>query len=300
MPTMSSTDNLRAAVADRIAAGWIALGGQLDGAPETSVVDIEALIAATSCNSDGIDARTRGVALDWCVRYGEYVSSVRLARVAGEMDSSAQVAAFAATVAASGGPRWSIAAAGSAEAGEVRDRVLVRDLRSPARLAWRLRAAFGVSARADILATLLVSDPPISVSDLARRTRYAKRGVAVAVGALALAGLVEVERIGRVDRVRLAPEAPVRAWRPGGRFLSTADAVSRWRVALGVLSVLAATADAPAAVAAIERRRSADALRPAVLAADLPRVDVGVLGAEFASEYERWAGVVARSIAGDR
>jgi hypothetical protein len=115
---MSSIDSLRDALADRIAAGWIALGGQLEGAPEMSVVDLEALVAVTSRMSSVIDARTRDVALDWCVRYGEFVSSVRLARVAGELDSSDQVVEFAAWVAASGGPRWSIAGDRRAEPGD--------------------------------------------------------------------------------------------------------------------------------------------------------------------------------------
>ena len=297
---MSSIDSLRDALADRIAAGWIALGGQLEGVPETSVVDLEALVAVTSRLATGLDARTRDVALDWCVAYGTFVSSVRLARVAEEMDSSEQVAEFAALVAASGGMRWSVAGDRRAESGEARNRTLVNDLRSDARLLWRLRAAFGVTARADILAALLASDPRSSISDLARRTRYAKRSVAVAVDTLALAGLVEVERIGRVDRVRLAPDALVGAWAPGPRQISPMDVVSRWRVAVGVVTVLVATEDAPAAVAAIERRISADALRPAIVAAELPRPDLTVLGAAFALEYERWAGLLARSIARDR
>lgn len=297
---MSSIDSLRDALADRIAAGWIALGGQLEGAPEMSVVDLEALVAVTSRMSSVIDARTRDVALDWCVRYGEFVSSVRLARVAGELDSSDQVVEFAAWVAASGGPRWSIAGDRRAEPGDVRNRVLVTDLQAAARLVWRLRAAFGVSARADILAAILVSDPRSSISDLSRRTRYAKRSVAVAVEALALGGLVEVERIGRVDRVRLAPDSLVRAWGPGPRQISPMDVVSRWRVAVAVVSVLAATESAPTAVAAIERRRSADALRSAIIAAELPRPDITVKGEAFGLEYERWAGLLARSIAGHR
>lgn len=300
MPTTSSIDSLRGALAGRIAAGWIALGGQLEGVPEASVVDLEALIAVTSRMSSEIDSRTRGVALDWCVTYGAYVSSVRLARVAEEIGRRDDVASFAALVSVSGGKRWSIAADRRVEPGEVRNRVLVKDLSSDARLLWRLRAAFGVSARADILAALLVDEHPSSISDLARRTRYAKRSVAVAIDALALAGLVEVERIGRVDRVRLGPDSPVRGWGPGPRHTSRVDAVSWWRVGVSVKDVLAATADAAPVVAAIERRMSAEALRSAVVAAELPRPDPAVLGEAFALEYERWAGLLARSIARDR
>ena len=67
-----------------------------------------------------------------------------------------------------------------------------------------------------------------------------------------------------------------------------------------VVAALAATQDAPAAVAAIERRLSAEALRPAIIAGELPRADLAVLGEAFALEYERWAGLLARAIAGDR
>jgi hypothetical protein len=72
------------------------------------------------------------------------------------------------------------------------------------------------------------------------------------------------------------------------------------RLPVGVVSVLSATQDAPAAVAAIERRMSADSLRPTIIAGEMPRPDVTVLGEAFALEYERWAGLLARSIARDR
>lgn len=295
MLTMSSADSLRAALSTRVAAGWIALGCQLEGVAQTSVVDIEALVAATARLDERLDARTRGVALDWCVRYGVAISSVRLARVADELGAVAPVAAFGARVAASGGPRWPVAV-GSAEPSEVRDRVVVRDLSGDARLVWRLRAAFGVSSRADILAALLLFPGSRSISELARRTRYAKRGVAAAVESMALAGIVEVERVGREDRVRLTPGSPVRTWVRKVEPVEPVDEVSRWLAAITALDVIEATAAARPEVAAVERRVSADALRAAVIAGRLPRIDTTVTGSAFAAEYDRWADLVAQDL----
>ena len=53
---MSRSDSLREAIIDRVAAQWIALGGQLVGDPDETVIDIEALVAVTS---DVADAEPR-------------------------------------------------------------------------------------------------------------------------------------------------------------------------------------------------------------------------------------------------
>ena len=99
---------------------------------------------------------------------------------------------------------WVEALVGSDEAYAVSDHVLAGFLRvvthpithsaacwssfftgvwAPARLVWRLRSAFGVNARADILA-LLLSCPAgteMRVADIARRTGFSKRNAALAI-----------------------------------------------------------------------------------------------------------------------
>ena len=67
------------------------------------------------------------------------------------------LASFSAVVGASGGPTWSAVRGATPMSASLRGKVAVRDLSSPARLVWRLRSAFGVNARADILGLLLSS-----------------------------------------------------------------------------------------------------------------------------------------------
>ncbi len=103
---------------------------------------------------------------------------------------------YVATVAAGGGPSWPMATQPRPDyttRGKARlDSALPRP-----RLRIRLRAAFGVNARADVLAALLVAPKyGLSVADLARRTRFPKPNVAFAVDALVLTGLLEAQAVG--------------------------------------------------------------------------------------------------------
>ena len=295
---MRSVDSLRAASRDRLAAQWVALGGQLDGPSQSDPVDLEALVAATA-RLGPTEARVAEVAVAWCVRFGSAVNVARARRVAVEVGAAESIGPLAAAVRAAGGPMWPLGDA-SATAGPwagvgSRGKVVVRDLAGPARLTWRLRAGFGVNARADILTSLLTATGPVSLAELAASTRFGKRNVAGAVADMALAGLVEVERAGNRDRVRLAPDAPIRAWLPAG-FSSPADWASRWRVVLATLALEARIGAAPMAARIVEQRASADALRPAILAADLPRPDAAATGAAFGDAYEDWIARLALAV----
>ncbi len=292
---MRSADSLAGALDEAVASCWIALGAQIEGRSAQAPVDVEALIAATARLGDRLDPRVRGVALDWCVRFGSIVSSTRLVRTAREMSASGPVEEFASVVAASGGPAWA-SASRTATAADVRDRVHVTDLAAPGRLAWRLRAAFGVSARADVLLAVMTSQVPLSVSEIARRTRYAKGAVAPAIAALALAGVVDAVLVGQERRVELAPDSIVRPW-TGTQASRWTDQVARWTVAIGALDTIAATSSMNRAVAAIERRAWVKASLTTIVAAGMPRPDLSVLGEGFAVEYERWADGIALVIA---
>jgi hypothetical protein len=283
---MSPSDNLRAAIVNRLAAQWIALGGQLVGDPDRTVIDIEALVAATT-EMDQADARVREVALDWCIVYGRAVNGSRLKTVAAEIAvDEARLGAFAATVAASGGPRWPVATSGPLHAS--RGKVVVSDLAAPSRLAWRLRASFGVNARADILVALAaLPGRPVTVADLARRTRFTKRNVAVAVSSMALAGVLEVARFGNEDRVQLAPDLPLRSWLD---VPSTAaiDWTSRWKAVLAMLRVAEAMPTASPAVRAVELRAALASLLGDLPDAHLPKPGLSIVGADAAAAYDAW------------
>jgi hypothetical protein len=290
---MGASTSLRAASIDRIAAGWTALGGQLEGDPDATLVDPEALIAATA-ELARVEDRILGVALDWCVAYGDAVNSSRLRRIARAMNVTTALSSFAAALSAAGGPTWS-AGAGAATpmAASLRGKVAVRDLSAPARLVWRLRSAFGVNARADILA-LLLSCPAgteMRVVDIARRTGFSKRNAALAIESMRLAGVVETDRKGNSDRVALPVDSPLRAFLP--RPVAAPDWIARWTVASEVLRLDERLASAPDGAVIVEERLAAESLGPKMRDAGLPRPDLTVRGPAFAGSFDAWMGALA-------
>jgi hypothetical protein len=297
---MTPGDRLLAAALGRLAAQWTALGGQLDGPAETAVVDLEALLAATARLGPG-EPRIAEVAMAWSISHGTAVNGARLRTVAAELNVATETAALAATVRRAGGPPWPLA--GTSGATEAWDGtaprsglVVVRDLVAPARLVWRLRAGFGVNARADVLAALLVAPAPLSVADLAAWTRFGKRTVAGAVADMALAGLAEVERTGNADRVRLADGAPLRSWLPATAGAAR-DEAARWRCVLAALDLTGRIEGAPDSVRAVEGRADVDGLRRALASGGLPKPDTTVLGVAFAVELDAWLDSLAVVIA---
>jgi hypothetical protein len=297
---MMPGDRLRAVALGRLAAQWTALGGQLDGPSETAVVDLEALLTATA-RLGPEEPRLAEVALAWSILHGTAVNGARLRTVAAELGAADVTAELAAAVRSAGGPPWPLAdASGAAGAwGSIAPRsglAVVYDLVAPARLVWRLRAGFGVNARADVLAALLVARAPLSVADIATWTRFGKRTVAGAVADIALAGLAEVERTGNADRVRLADGSPLRSWLPA---MATAarDEASRWRCVLAALDLAERIEGAPDSVRAVEGRASTDELRAALRASGLPRPDTSVVGPAFAASLESWLEALAEAIA---
>jgi hypothetical protein len=285
---MSSFDSLRVAAVDRMAAQWIALGSPLTGVPDGTVIDLEALVVVTAALGDR-DARVREAAVEWCAEFGGSLSAGRLQSVAAEMgvDEDA-LGSLAATIAAAGGPRWPFATTPWPH--RRHGGIVVHDLAAPSRLAWRLRAAFGANARAETLTSMLTMprSDTASIADLAQRTRFTKRNVALVVRSLALAGILEVERRRNEDRVRMAVASPFWAWWEQLDGVPGIDWVSRWRVVLATLAVLAATATSSLAVRAVEGRTLVEAVHDEILAAGLPRPDQTAYGLAFADAFDAW------------
>ena len=201
MPDLASS--LERALLDRAWRQWIALGVDAVGEPDDGVVDPEALIALTSELGD-TDARLRDVSTDWCVAYGRYVNGSRLKQVARDLGTPPEaIGEYVATVVAAGGPSWPMATQPRPDYVR-RGKARLDSARSLPLLRIRLRAAFGVNARADVLAALLATPRiGLSVADLARRTRFSKPNVAFAVEALVLAGLLEARTVGNERRLAL-------------------------------------------------------------------------------------------------
>ena len=280
-----SASSLPGALLERAWIQWVALGVDVGAERDDAVVDPEALIALTAELGD-VDARLRDVSTDWCVAYGRYVNGSRLKQVSRELGTPPEaIGAYVATVAAAGGPTWPMATR-PRPAYVSRDKARLDSALAPPLLRIRLRAAFGVNARADILAALLAApEIGLSVADLGRTTRFTKPSVAFAVDALLLAGLLGVRSVGNERRLTLARAAEVL---PGLRPpIAQPDWVARFGVALEVLRFAGRAGMSPS-VRAIEARRVVEGLRARILGEGLPQPNFATFGDEFSGAFDDW------------
>lgn len=280
-----SASSLQGALLNRAWIQWAALGVDATVERDDAVVDPEALIALTAELGDA-DARLRDVSSDWCVAFGRYVNGSRLKQVARELGTPRDaIGEYVATVAAAGGPTWPMATQprpGYTRRGKAR----LDSAESRPRLRIRLRAAFGVNARADILAALLVtSHDGLSAADLARSTRFTKPNVASALDALLLAGLVKARPVGNERRYSLPPKVPIL---PGLHSpVAQPDWVRRFGIGLEVHRFLSRDATS-ATVRAVEGRRLLDSLDDRIATEGAPAPYLDGVGEEFAGTVDRW------------
>ena len=158
-------------------------------------VDPEPLVLFTAWLGDS-DPRLRDEATDWCVRNWQYLSRTRLKNLLRDQPDEVRVAfgEFAATVGKHAGVAWPNAT--EARNFNVTGRSVLAPLERPS-MAWvRLRAIFGVSARAEILRILLSQDGVASVARLATATGYTKRNIADECETLQLAKVLSVRSMG--------------------------------------------------------------------------------------------------------
>ena len=295
MISMNDSGSLREALVDRLAAQWVSLGVSLAGQADQTLIDLEAAVVTTALVGRD-DPRVYEGALDWCVRYGWAINAGRLKAIAREIAAdAAALREFAALVAGGGGPHWPVAD-GTRIPYHPRGKVHVRDLRAPAVIAWRLRSAFGVAARADILTVLATnSGRSLSHAELARTTRSSKRNVALAVRALALADVVEVDQVGNEQRVRLTRLSGFRDWLGKTPPVFT-DWAAQFAVVASVLRFDLLDRQSPI-VQAVEARALVERLLPSIRGTELPMPDTSRLGAEFAGAFAEWRAALAREIA---
>ena len=279
------SSSLQGALLDRAWIQWAALGVDATVESDDAVVDPEALIALTAELGDA-DARLRDLSTDWSVVYGRYVNGTRLKQVVREIGTPADaIGEFVATVAKAGGPSWPLATRARPDHAR-RGRSRMDSAAPRARLRIRLRAAFGVNARADILAALLAAWPhELAAADLSRTTRFTKPSIASALDALLLAGLVVAHPVGNERRIGLTANAQIL---PGLRPpIAQPDWVSRFSVALAV-GRFARRDLGPPTVRAIEARRLTDRYLPQMVAEGMPVPNLAATGDEFANAFDRW------------
>jgi len=204
---MASVSELREHVVEMLWSQWHELGiaAVVPRRHQNDVIDPEALIAFTATHSD-LDPRLRDESIDWVIRYGSFVSKARLKNVLadwGSLDSS-EFREYAATVNAKAGLGWP---AGRARAFAFRSRArsYLEDLARPALLALRIRAVFGIGARAELM-RVLVSRPQaaMTAAELSTETSYRKRNVLNELEPLKFAGVVRSFRAVNADRFSLA------------------------------------------------------------------------------------------------
>lgn len=155
-------------------------------------IDPEPLILFTAWLGDA-DPRLRDEATDWCVRNWRYVSRARLKNLLREQPDTVQetFGEFAATVGAHAGIGWP----GSTEPRRfmVTGRSTLPPLDRPSLVWVRLRAMFGVGARAEIFRCFLSQGgDAMSVARLATATGYTKRNIADECDTLERAGVLSV------------------------------------------------------------------------------------------------------------
>jgi hypothetical protein len=281
----SLASSLQGALLNRAWIQWAALGVNATVEHDDAVVDPEALIALTAELGDA-DARLRDLSTDWCVAYGRYVNGSRLKQVTRELGTPHQaIGEYVATIAAAGGPAWPTATQPRPDYVR-REKARLDSAESRSRMRIRLRAAFGVNARADILAALLATSPNgLNAADLARTTRFTKPSVASALDALLLAGLVTARPVANERRFALPPKVPIL---PGLRPpVPQADWVARFAVALEVLR-FSERDHVSTTIRAIEARRLVISLADRLSTEHMPMPYLDAGGDAFAIAFDRW------------
>src|SRR5207245_4117658 len=192
MPETSFREQVESLTLDLLWSLWVELGGSgwARRHPFTAI-DVEPLIVATAQLVQA-DARLLQEALAWCVSNVRLVSVARFRNLLATADEDAKkhFGSFAAAVNKYGRATWP----GEGEPLELRPVAASPrpEMTRPALLQLRLRAIFGVSARAEVT-RLLLAEPTRyqTISELAMRAEYGRDNIADTLESLRSAGIVE-------------------------------------------------------------------------------------------------------------
>jgi hypothetical protein len=290
MRTDTSSDRIT-----RIALGiawslWTELGiSGWEQRPPTEAIDLEPLILFTSWLG-ALDHRLLDECLDWCVTNARFASATRLRSLMKRAEPEVVQAFgdFSATV------RSKVPKINWPGQGRVREftpsrKSQIPQLERAALIQLRLRALFGVSARAEVLRLLLIQPPRAwSAADLARESAYAKVNVASTLDLLVLADAVAVKRSGRQFRYRIERGAQLAEF-VGGAPAFQPDWTARFSVVLELIRMARDPSTGEGRTGAANRvavlRRIAEALDRLGLAGTTPVPG----GADFAAAFDHWA-----------
>jgi len=233
---MARYSEFREHVLDTLWSQWHELGvaATVPRRHSDDFIDPEPLIAFTATHAD-LDPRLRDESIDWVLRYGIYISKARLKNVLDGwgLREDPLFREYAATVNAHGGAGWPAAGAKPLSF-RSRARSLLEDLRRPSLLSLRIRAIFGVGARAELIRAL-IAQPGLArtAADLSMETGYGKRNVLNELEPLRFAGVVKSFRAVNADRFSLAMVDEI-----GALVAPLPKRFTRWTATFAVLHVL--------------------------------------------------------------
>lgn len=253
---------------------------------QDTIIDLEALILVAARAGEW-DPRLLGETLDWCIAHGRIVSAVRLKHLAATADGATRRAfgRFAATVNAHAPLRWP--SEGNALGAGRTGRSAAPDLNRPALVQLRLRALWGVNARAEVLRVMLPEGGRLmGVSEVSLATAYGKDAVSDALDSLHRGGMLG--RAGRANQYlyRLVRENELRAL-----VGSVPEPKVDWSLALPVMVGMLEAADLPqmpTLARATELHRQYRAWQPS-LARMGNTAWPQATGEEFLAQYEEWS-----------
>lgn len=154
---------------------------------------LEELVILTAILADS-DPRLRDEALDWCASHHQFISVRRLQTLCKAFNPHVQerFSTFASTLNSIVQTKWPIFFKAIIPKVIPSGKSKPPKIESPALLNLRLRAMFGVGARADLLTFCLMQEKnEYSVSDLTE-IGYSKRNLAVVLDELVMAGIFNV------------------------------------------------------------------------------------------------------------
>jgi predicted transcriptional regulator len=289
MQIASSSATIREHVLELVWSLWAELGvSSWTRRHELWAVDPEPLILFTAYLSE-TDRRLRDEAIDWCIRYGEYVSATRLRNLLKDQPAEAKSAFedFAAVVNAHSAQNWPSTA--EAPRYQPSRRSSLSSFEAPALIVLRLRALFGVAARADIL-RVIASEPAraFTASELVPEVNYTKRNIDNTLETLKLAGLLEVRAVRNQHQYRLTD-----ARRLLGFIGQRPQHFPRWTPMFGFLTAILSAApriqELGPAVQMVEASRLFRQIAPFVEESGVIMPAVPISGAEAWSTLMLWA-----------
>lgn len=186
---------------------WEELGvpGTVPRRHRSVVIDPEPLVLFTALHGD-LDPRLRDESIDWVVGHDSYLSKARIKRLLREwsVEADRSFTRYAATVNEHGGLGWPADEARPFTF-RPRARAVLKDTAAAPLMALRIRAIFGVSARAELIRAFVSRpDAAFTATELAQEISYVRRQVVRALEALMFAGLVRSLRAGKNTRYLLA------------------------------------------------------------------------------------------------